>query len=171
MSLILKRDDFDKYIVNMISIHRKIMLTLFDLELTKNELLKNEVEAIRNCKTVDKTFFFYEGVIDYSSMIKLLVKYNSSKTKRKIELLIDTNKDDEHKLLKTLLDNSLILRNDLWHNCIEYNNPKKYYKIFSNFKNAYELFLKNKSINKKELFENSIKYLDICLDFFKNNEY
>ena len=75
MSLILKRDDFDKYIVNMISIHRKIMLTLFDLELTKNELLKNEVEAIRNCKTVDKTFFFYEGVIDYSSMIKLLVKY------------------------------------------------------------------------------------------------
>ena len=170
MSHGLKRDDFDKYIINVISIHRKIMLTLFDLELTKNELLKNDVESIKNGKAINKTYFFFEGVIDFSSMIKLLAEYNT-RTKKKIELLIDTNKDNEQKLLKTLLNNSLILRNDLWHNCIEYNNPKKYYKIFSNFKNAYELFLKNKSINKKELFENSIKYLDICLDFFKNNEY
>ena len=167
MSLGLKREDFDKYIINVISIQRKIMLTLFDLELTKNELLKNDVENIKNYKSIDKTYFFYEGIIDFGSMIKLLLEYNTKKTK-KIQLLIDANKENEQKLLKSLLNNSLILRNDLWHNCIEYNNPKKYLKILSNFKRAYELFMNNESINKKELFENSIKYLDICIDFFKN---
>ena len=159
------RDEFDRYIVNIISIHRKVMLTLFDLELTKNELLKNKVETIKNLPYIDKTYFFFEGIIDFKSLMLLLEQFNS---KKKIELLIDVNKENENKILKNLLRYSPQLRNDLWHNCIEYNNPKKYYKIINFIKKAYELFKSNKEINKKELFENSIKYLDICLDYFKN---
>ena len=113
----------------------------------------------------NKTFFFFEGIIDFKSLILLLEKYTS---KKNIKLLIDINNEDEIKILKKFLNNSPILRNDLWHNNIEYNNPKKYYEIFNSIKVAYELFKSNEEINKKELFENCIKYIDICLDFFKN---
>ena len=40
----IKKDEFDKYIINVVSIHRKVMLTLFDLELTKNDSLRKEIE-------------------------------------------------------------------------------------------------------------------------------
>ena len=162
----LSRDEFDRYIVNVVSMNRKILLTLFDLELTKNELLKNKVEAIKNLPFIDKTYFFFEGTIDFKSMILILEIFNN---KKKIVLLIDVNKENESKILKELLNNSPILRNDLWHNCIEYNKPNKYFKIISSIKTAYELFQNNSSINKKELFENCIKYLNICLDYFGNS--
>ena len=165
MSTEIKREEFDKYIINVVSIHRKIMLTLFDLELTKNEELRNLVENIKNYPDIHKTFFFFEGIIDFKSMILLLDIFNK---KRKIKLLIDVNKVNEYKILKGVLKNSLKLRNDLWHNCIEYNNPNKYYQIISSIKEAYEIFQNNKDINKKDLLENCIKYLNICLEYFNN---
>ena len=67
----IKRDEFDKYIINVVSIHRKVMLTLFDLELTKNDSLRNKVEIIKNLPDVDKTYFLFEGIIDFKSMILL----------------------------------------------------------------------------------------------------
>ena len=161
----IKRDEFDKYIINVVSIHRKVMLTLFDLELTENDSLRNEVEIIKNLPDVDKTYFLFEGIIDFKSMILLLEKYNSEKD---IKLLIDINNENEFKILKDLLKKSPMMRNDLWHNCIEYNNPKKYYEIISSIKNAYELFQKNSSLKRNKLFENSIKYLNICLEYFRN---
>ena len=161
----IKRDEFDKYIINVVSIHRKVMLTLFDLELTKNDSLRNKVEIIKNLPDVDKTYFLFEGIIDFKSMILLLEKYNS---KKDIKLLININNENEYKILKDLLKKSPMMRNDLWHNCIEYNNPKKYYEIISSIKIAYELFEKNEKLNKKELFTNCIKYLNICLEFLKD---
>ena len=161
----LNRDDFDRYIVNVVTINRKILLTLFDLELTKNEFLRNKVEFIKNLQQIDKTYFFFEGIIDFKSLILLLEKFNS---KKKIELLIDVNKENEYKILKDFLKNSPILRNDLWHNCIDYNNPKKYYEIISSIKSAYELFKNNLALNKKDLFENCLKYLNISLSYFEN---
>ena len=165
MSSYLNKDEFDKYIINTIAINRKILLTLFDLELTKNELLKNKVELIKNLPYIDKTFFFFEGIIDFKSLILLLEKYTS---KKEIKLLIDVNDKNQIKIFNRFLKKSSILRNDLWHNNIEYNNPKKYFKALKNIKDAYELFMNNKEINKKELFENCLKYLDICLDYFEN---
>ena len=165
MSGEIKREEFDKYIINVVSIHRKIMLTLFDLELTKNEELRNWIEQIKNSTEIDKTFFFFEGIIDFKSMILLLDKFNS---KGKIKLIIDVKKEKECKILKNALKNSTKLRNDLWHNCIEYNNPNKYFQYISSIKNAYEIFQNNETINKKELFENCIKYLNICLEYFNN---
>ena len=70
-------------------------------------------------------------------------KYNS---KKDIKLLIDINNENEYKILKDLLKKSPMMRNDLWHNCIKYNNPKKYYEIISSIKIAYELFEKNEKI-------------------------
>ena len=165
MSSYLNKDEFDKYIINTIAINRKILLTLFDLELTKNELLKNKVELIKNLPYIDKTFFFFEGIIDFKSLILLLEKYTS---KKEIKLLIDVNDKNQIKIFNRFLKKSSILRNDLWHNNIEYNNPKKYFKALKNIEDAYELFMNNKEINKKELFENCLKYLDICLDYFEN---
>lgn len=162
----IDRDEFDRYIVNVVTINRKILLTLFDLELTKNELLKNKVEYIKNLPYVDKTYFFFDGIIDFKSLVLLLEQFNS---KKNIELLIDVNKENECKILKDYLNNSKILRNDLWHNCIEYNKPKKYYKIFSSIKNAYELFQNNSLLNKEDLFKNCIKYLNISLEYFNND--
>ena len=40
----MDRDEFDRYIVNVVTINRKVLLTLFDIELTKNDSLKKEVE-------------------------------------------------------------------------------------------------------------------------------
>ena len=158
------KDEFDRYIANVVTINRKILLTLFDLELTKNDLLKKKIELIRNSK-VDRNYFFFEGIIDFKSLILLLSRLNS---KKEIELLIDINKENEIKILKKFLIDSPLIRNDLWHNCIEYNNPKKYYGIICSIKNAYELFQNNNVLNKSKLFENSIKYLNICLEYFKN---
>ena len=44
ISLDINKDDFDRYIVNVATINRKVLLTLFDIELTKNDSLKKEVE-------------------------------------------------------------------------------------------------------------------------------
>ena len=95
----------------------------------------------------------------------LLYRFTSQK---KIELLIDVNNENEIKILKNFLNDSPLIRNDLWHNCIDYNKPNKYYKIISSIKNAYELFQKNSSLKRNKLFENSIKYLNICLEYFQN---
>ena len=164
ISLDINKDDFDRYIVNVATINRKVLLTLCDIELTKNDSLKKEVELIKNSE-IDRDYFFFEGIIDFKSLILLLYGFTSQK---KIELLIDVNNENEIKILKKFLIDSPLIRNDLWHNCIEYNNPKKYYGIISSIKSAYELFQNNKLLNKSKLFENSIKYLNICLEYFKN---
>ena len=164
ISLDINKDDFDRYIVNVATINRKVLLTLFDLELTKNDSLKKEVELIKNSE-IDRDYFFFEGIIDFKSLILLLYRFTSQK---KIELLIDVNNENEIKILKNFLNDSPLIRNDLWHNCIEYNKPNKYYKIISSIKNAYELFQKNSSLKRNKLFENSIKYLNICLEYFQN---
>ena len=160
ISLDINKDDFDRYIVNVATINRKVLLTLFDIELTKNDSLKKEVELIKNSE-IDRDYFFFEGIIDFKSLILLLYRFTSQK---KIELLIDVNNENEIKILKNFLNDSPLIRNDLWHNCIEYNKPNKYYKII----NAYELFQKNSSLKRNKLFENSIKYLNICLEYFQN---
>ena len=164
ISLDINKDDFDRYIVNVVTINRKVLLTLFDLELTKNDSLKKKVELIKNSK-IDRDYFFFEGIIDFKSLILLLYRFTSQK---KIELLIDVNNENEIKILKNFLNDSPLIRNDLWHNCIDYNKPNKYYKIISSIKNAYELFQKNSSLKRNKLFENSIKYLNICLEYFQN---
>ena len=164
ISLDINKDDFDRYIVNVATINRKVLLTLFDIELTKNDSLKKEVELIKNSK-IDRDYFFFEGIIDFKSLILLLYRFTSQK---KIELLIDVNNENEIKILKNFLNDSPLIRNDLWHNCIEYNKPNKYYKIISSIKNAYELFQKNSSLKRNKLFENSIKYLNISLEYFQN---
>ena len=164
ISLDINKDDFDRYIVNVATINRKVLLTLFDLELTKNDSLKKEVELIKNSE-IDRDYFFFEGIIDFKSLILLLYRFTSQK---KIELLIDVNNENEIKILKNFLNDSPLIRNDLWHNCIEYNKPNKYYKVISSIKNAYELFEKNSSLKRNKLFENSIKYLNICLEYFQN---
>lgn len=164
ISLDINKDDFDRYIVNVATINRKVLLTLFDIELTKNDSLKKEVELIKNSE-IDRDYFFFEGIIDFKSLILLLYRFTSQK---KIELLIDVNNENEIKILKNFLNDSPLIRNDLWHNCIEYNKPNKYYKIISSIKNAYELFQKNSSLKRNKLFENSIKYLNICLEYFQN---
>jgi len=164
ISLDINKDDFDRYIVNVATINRKVLLTLFDLELTKNDSLKKKVELIKNSE-IDRDYFFFEGIIDFKSLILLLYRFTSQK---KIELLIDVNNENEIKILKNFLNDSPLIRNDLWHNCIEYNKPNKYYKIISSIKNAYELFQKNSSLKRNKLFENSIKYLNICLEYFQN---
>ena len=164
ISLDINKDDFDRYIVNVVTINRKVLLTLFDIELTKNDSLKKEVELIKNSE-IDRDYFFFEGIIDFKSLILLLYRFTSQK---KIKLLIDVNNENEIKILKNFLNDSPLIRNDLWHNCIEYNKPNKYYKIISSIKNAYELFQKNSSLKRNKLFENSIKYLNICLEYFQN---
>ena len=164
ISLDINKDDFDRYIVNVATINRKVLLTLFDIELTKNDSLKKEVELIKNSE-IDRDYFFFEGIIDFKSLILLLYRFTSQK---KIELLIDVNNENEIKILKNFLNDSPLIRNDLWHKCIEYNKPNKYYKIISSIKNAYELFQKNSSLKRNKLFENSIKYLNICLEYFQN---
>ena len=164
ISLDINKDDFDRYIVNVATINRKVLLTLFDLELTKNDSLKKKVELIKNSK-IDRDYFFFEGIIDFKSLILLLYRFTSQK---KIELLIDVNNENEIKILKNFLNDSPLIRNDLWHNCIDYNKPNKYYKIISSIKNAYELFQKNSSLKRNKLFENSIKYLNISLEYFQN---
>ena len=105
-SAILNRDEFDKYIVNVVTINRKILLTLFDLELTKNELLKNKVEYIKNLPYVDKTYFFFDGIIDFKSLVLLLEQFNS---KKNIELLIDANKENECKILIYIVFDFILL--------------------------------------------------------------
>ena len=161
MSGEIKREEFDKYIINVVSIHRKIMLTLFDLELTKNEELRNWIEQIKNSTEIDKTFFFFEGIIDFKSMILLLDKFNS---KGKIKLIIDVKKEKECKILKNALKNSTKLRNDLWHNCIEYNNPNNkqnncnQYSLLNNFNKQYQKYKYNQYNQQNNNNQNNIDY-------------
>jgi hypothetical protein len=54
------------------------MLTLFDLELTKNELLKNDVEKIKNNESINKTYFFFEGIIFFFFSRMRFVEFRKS---------------------------------------------------------------------------------------------
>ena len=160
-------DEFGKYLTTTCTINRKILRLLFDLELEKNKKLKEEVEYLKINPDMKNGLFFFENTIDFRTLIKLLEKYIS---RNELYLLIDMDdllkSEEESKILKTFLKNSVTLRNDIWHHSITYKQPDKYFNIISNIKTTYELF-KNKLINHSEIFEKSIKYLDICLEFFK----
>ena len=171
MSINTKEDEFGKYLSNITSINRKVLRYLFDLELKENKNLKKETEYIKINPDPDNNYFFFQGKIDFRSLTKLLEKYN---TKDKLYLLNnikndnDNNQKDQKQILKYYLKGSVELRNDIWHNNIDYNNPNKYYNIINNIKNAYEQFKNNPLLNKSDLFENCIKYLCISLEFFKS---
>ena len=159
----LKKDEFGKYLTTTSSINRKILRLLFDLELAANKHMKYDVDNIKKNPDPANNLFFFEGVLDFRSLTKILEKYN---TNGKISLLINYDNDkDEKTKLKNYLKKSVELRNDIWHNNVTYDNPKKYHNIINDIKSAYELFKNNKLINRPQLFEKSIKYLDICLDF------
>ena len=167
MSKEINEDEFGKYLSTTCTINRKILRLLFDLELEKNVKLQKEVEDLKTNPDMKNNLFFFENIIDFRTLTKLLEKYIANKD---LNLLIDMNdlfkSEEESKILKTFLKNSVILRNDIWHHCITYEQPDKYFRIINNIKTAYELF-KNKLIKHSEIFENSIKYLDICLEFFE----
>ena len=165
------QDEFGNYLATALSINRKILTILFDLEVESNKNIQKELEYIKN--NPDQNLFFFEDNLDFKSLIKILTSYNS---KDKLFVLInyniDNNVNDEKIIFKHFLQKSIELRNDIWHNNIVYYNPKKYYNIINIIKSAYEMFQKNQAINKSDLFEKCIKYLDICLNFFgsyKNN--
>ena len=158
-----KKEQLGKYLANISSINRKILRLLFDLELEKNKDMKQNVENIRENPDPLNNLFFFEGILDFRSLTKILYDFNSNK-KLKILINYDEN-DEEKKLLKSYIKNSVELRNDIWHNNIRVNNNMKYINVINDIKKAYELFKKNKSINRSELFQNSIKYLNICLEF------
>ena len=166
MSNGINKDEFGKYLTTTCTINRKILRLLFDLELEENKKLKEEVEDLKINPDMKNNLFFFENTIDFRTLTKLLEKYNSNKD---LYLLIDMNdinySEEESAILKTFLKNSVSLRNDIWHHCIVYEHPEKYFNIINNFKTAYELF-KNKLIKHSAIFEKSIKYLDICLEFF-----
>ena len=166
MSNGINKDEFGKYLTTTCTINRKILRLLFDLELEENKKLKEEVEDLKINPDMKNNLFFFENAIDFRTLTKLLEKYNSNKD---LYLLIDMNdinySEEESAILKALLKNSITLRNDIWHHCIAYEHPEKYFNIINNFKTAYELF-KNKLIKHSAIFEKSIKYLDICLEFF-----
>ena len=167
MSKEINKDEFGKYLTTTCTINRKILRLLFDLELEKNETLKEEVENLKKNPDMKNNLFFFENIIDFRTLTKLLEKYNSNKG---LYLLIDMNdiinSEEESKILKTFLKNSVILRNDIWHHNITYEHPEKYFNIINNFKITYELYEK-KLLNHSDIFVKSIKYLDICLEFFK----
>ena len=165
------QEEFGNYLATALSINRKILRLLFDLELERNKDLKKEIEYIKN--NPSQNLFFFDNNLDFKSLIKILTSYNSKdKLSTLINYNIDNNINDEKTIFKHFLKKSIELRNDIWHNNIEYYNPKKYYNIINIIKSAYEMFKKNKTINKSDLLEKCIKYLDICLKFFgsyKNN--
>ena len=169
MSKEINKDEFGKYLTTTCTINRKILRLLFDLELEKNIKLKEEVESLKINPDMKNNLFFFENIIDFRTLTKLLEKYNSNKD---LYLLIDMNdifkSEEESKILKTFLKNSVTLRNDIWHHSISYEHPEKYFNIINNFKITYELYEK-KLLNHSDIFVKSIKYLDICLEFFKKN--
>ena len=168
MSLKSNEEEFGKYIVTIITISRKILRLLFDLELTKNKELSEEIEKIKKNPQPEKDLYFFEDTLDFKSLIKLLNIYNRED---KLIILINkesNNAENDKNILRSFLNDILQLRNELWHNNINYKNPKKYYKIILIIKEAYEMLKNNKSINKSELLGNCINYLDICLEFFNN---
>ena len=166
MSKEINKDEFGKYLTTTCTINRKILRLLFDLELEKNKKLKEEVERLKISPDMENNLFFFENIIDFRTLTKLLEKYNSNKD---LYLLIDMNdinsSEEESAILKKFLKNSVTLRNDIWHHSITYGHPEKYFNIINNFKTTYELY-GNKLIKHSEIFEKSIKYLDICLEFF-----
>ena len=167
MSIKVKDEEFGKYLTNIMSISRKILRLLFDLELAQNNELYERIEKIKKNPQPEKDLFFFENLLDFKSLINLLRIYNK---KNKLNVLIDKeskNIVDEKKIFGNLLEDLVELRNDLWHNSVNYKNPKKYNLIILNIKKSYEMFKNNKLINKPELFINSIKYLDISLEFFE----
>ena len=166
MSIKGNEEEFGKYLTTILTISRKILRLLFDLELEKNKELNVMIENIK--KEPEQHLFFFENMIDFKSLIKLLNIYSK---KNKLIVLIDTENNNEvhehQKIFQKLLQEIIELRNDLWHNSVNYKNPKKYYHAILNIKKAYDMFKNNKLINKKELLENCINYLDISLEFFE----
>ena len=165
-----EEDEFGNYLATTLSINRKILRLLFDLEVERNQELKRKLEYIKNNPDLSNDLFFFEDSLDFKSLIKILNSYNSHD--KLITLICNQNdnnqKKDEKTKFKNFLKKSIELRNDIWHNNIEYNNPKKYFKIINIIKTAYEMFQNNKTINKSDLFEKCIKYLDICLKFLES---
>ena len=103
----------------------------------------------------------------------ILLKKSINKNK----LLILKNKDNfndneknESNIFKNYLKKSLILRNDIWHNNVDFQNYRKYINVITAIKKSYEMLKNNESLNKKELFEKAIKYIDIVLEFLENND-
>ena len=182
MSTKIDEDEFGKYLSTSSSINRKILRFIFDSELQQNKELENEVEYIKKNPDSKNNLFFFEDMIDFRTLTKLLEKYNNDNNlyilndmKNEINE-INTNEEnyendkknekEEKKIIKDFLKKSVLLRNDIWHNNIDYDNPKKYYIAINDIILAYELFKNKKSIKKPELFEKSIAYMNICLDFF-----
>ena len=166
MSIKGNEEEFGKYLTTILTISRKILRLLFDLELEKNKELNVMIENIK--KEPEQHLFFFENMIDFKSLIKLLNIYSK---KNKLIVLIDIENNNEihehQKIFQKFLLEIIELRNDLWHNKVRYKNPKKYYHAILNIKKAYDMFKNNKLINKKELLENCINYLDISLEFFE----
>lgn len=171
MSKAKNKEQFEKYLTNVCTINRKVLRKIFDIE--KN----NNIELEKEIKEMEKNDeFFIDDSIDFANLIKKMRKYiNKNKFKSIIiqddsndSQIMDINESNKKQCLK-LLDNSSIIRNDIWHNVIEYDKPKKYYNKIKEIKEGYNLF-KNKSLFKdeKELLEKSMKYLDIALRFFEN---
>ena len=166
MSNGINKDEFGKYLTTTCTINRKILRLLFDLELEENKKLKEEVEDLKINPDMKNNLFFFGNTIDFRTLTKLFEKYNSNKDLYLLNDINDINySEEESAILKAFLKNSVTLRNDIWHHCIGYEHPEKYFNIINNFKTTYELF-KNKLIKHSEIFEKSIKYLDICLEFF-----
>ena len=165
-------EEFGNYVANISSINRKILRLLFDIEIKKNNDLEKEVESIKNHPKIEENLFFFEGTLDFGSMIILL-----KKSINKNKLLILKNKDNfndneknESNIFKNYLKKSLILRNDIWHNNVDFQNYRKYINVITAIKKSYEMLKNNESLNKKELFEKAIKYIDIVLEFLENND-
>ena len=162
-------EEFGNYVANISSINRKILRLLFDIEMKKNNNLEKEVESIKIQPKPDKNKFFFEGFLDFKSIIILLKKYSLKK-----QLFILKNKDNDNEKNKSIifqnyLDNSLILRNDIWHNNVDYQKYEKNINVINGIKKNYEMLKNNELLNKKELFEKAIKYLDIFLEFLETN--
>ena len=166
-------EEFGNYVANISSINRKILRLLFDIEIKKNNDLEKEVESIKNHPKIEENLFFFEGTLDFGSMIILLKK---SINKNKLLILLknkdnfNDNEKNESNIFKNYLKKSLILRNDIWHNNVDFQNYRKYINVITAIKKSYEMLKNNESLNKKELFEKAIKYIDIVLEFLENND-
>ena len=151
------KEKFGKLLATACSINRKIIRMIFDLEKEKNELLRKELDSIKSGIKNNKDLFFFEDNLDFSSIVKILKRYKSK------NLLVSIENYDG---FENFLINSRKLRNDIWHNLIQYDKKKRYYNIIYNFREAYERF-QSQFQDKKELFENCKKYFNLCLEFFK----
>ena len=169
MSKAKYQEQFDKYLTNICTINRKVLRKIFDIEKNNNIELEKEIK-----QTEENDGFFIEDSIDFSNLIVKMRKY-VNKNKFQSVIIQDTSNDPQilninegnKKQCLKLLDNSSIIRNDIWHNAIEYDKPEKYYKKIKEIKDGYNLFKTKSSFKSEEkLLEKSIQYLEIALKFF-----